>query len=319
MTTAGLNPDEIRARIDLAALVGSKVALKRSGDWSTGCCPFHGEKNPSFAVRHSTQRFNCFGCGAHGDCFDFVQKIDGLDFKAALARLAADAGVEGGRRYAKAVAPVRTASAGKQPPGGHEFAARKIWKDCRPLAGSQGEAYFRARGITLPLPSPTLRFHPGLRHGPSGLVLPAVVAAVCDRDRKIVGIWRIYLDPKEPKKAEVAPARMGLGPAARCAVRLAPLTDTIAVTEGIETGLAVLQMRPEWTVWSVLSAGGFRSFDPPPGTRRVAFCRDNDQASAVASMIRATELTEQGIQAACFTPEQGGKGFDFNDVLVSAA
>lgn len=312
-----LDPERIRPMVDLASLVGSTVQLeKRRGDWSMGLCPFHAESNPSFAVRHSRQTFNCFGCGAHGDCFDWVQRIHSMDFRAAVTWLAAQAGAPGTERYRAATAPIRRQPVREPSPAKNEAAARSIWRECRPIAGTQGEAYFRGRGITIPLPS-TLRFSRGLKHGPSGLVLPCVVAAVCNFEREVVGIWRIFLDPEEPLKADVQSNKMGLGRASGCAVRLSPLTDTLAVAEGIETALSIAEVRPEWTVWSVLSAGGFRSLLVPPEVKRVAFCRDNDRASADASMSRAMELNEGGIEAVCITPG-GRKGYDFNDLLVDS-
>lgn len=145
---SGLNPDDVRARIDLAALVGGRVPLKRSGDWWMGCCPFHGEKNPSFAVRQSKQTFTCFSgaCGVHGDCFDWVQKIEGVDFPTALAKLAALAGVDAAKRYTRATSPMperRRQETGAT--GGREYAAGRIWSEGKPISGTHGEAYFRAR------------------------------------------------------------------------------------------------------------------------------------------------------------------------------
>ncbi len=54
----------------MAALVGRKVKLSRAGKSWKGCCPFHGEKSPSFYVYDDG--YHCFGCGAHGDAIGFV-------------------------------------------------------------------------------------------------------------------------------------------------------------------------------------------------------------------------------------------------------
>ena len=84
--------DELRARIPLPALVGRRVRLLRSGRQWRGCCPFHGEKTPSFYVYDD--HFHCFGCGAHGDAIAFVMQNAGAGFPEAVEQLAAEAGLE---------------------------------------------------------------------------------------------------------------------------------------------------------------------------------------------------------------------------------
>lgn len=86
--------DEIRERIDLVELVSQYVKLERAGKNFKGLCPFHTEKTPSFHVSPALNRFHCFGCGASGDAFSFLMRIEGLSFREAMRRLAARAGVE---------------------------------------------------------------------------------------------------------------------------------------------------------------------------------------------------------------------------------
>ncbi|MBV8913859.1 MAG: DNA primase, partial [Acetobacteraceae bacterium] len=85
--------DELRTRTPLAALVGRRVRLARSGRQWKGCCPFHGEKTPSFYV-YEDGHYHCFGCGAHGDAIGFVMQSEGAGFMEAVERLAAEAGLE---------------------------------------------------------------------------------------------------------------------------------------------------------------------------------------------------------------------------------
>jgi len=85
--------DELRARVPLASVVGRKVRLARSGRQMKGCCPFHGEKTPSFYV-YDDGHYHCFGCGAHGDAIGFVMQSEGAGFMEAVERLAAEAGLE---------------------------------------------------------------------------------------------------------------------------------------------------------------------------------------------------------------------------------
>lgn len=86
--------EEIKARLDLAEIIGPSVALKRSGRSFKALCPFHNEKTPSFYVFPDRGSWKCFGCGEGGDVFSFVQKRENLDFVEALRMLAARAGVE---------------------------------------------------------------------------------------------------------------------------------------------------------------------------------------------------------------------------------
>ena len=84
--------DELRARTPMQALVARKTRLQKAGRQWKGCCPFHGEKTPSFYVYDDG--FHCFGCGAHGDAITFVMRSDGASFIEAVERLAAEAGLE---------------------------------------------------------------------------------------------------------------------------------------------------------------------------------------------------------------------------------
>ena len=84
--------DELRARTPLGAVIGRRVKLARSGRNLKVCCPFHGEKTPSFYVYDD--HFHCFGCGAHGDAIGFVMQSQGAGFMEAVEQLAAEAGLE---------------------------------------------------------------------------------------------------------------------------------------------------------------------------------------------------------------------------------
>ncbi len=86
--------DQIRSRLDILEVVGGYVALHRAGREHVGLCPFHAEKSPSFSVSQEKQVFHCHGCGAGGDVFSFVERIEGVDFPRALEILAERAGVE---------------------------------------------------------------------------------------------------------------------------------------------------------------------------------------------------------------------------------
>src|SRR3954447_10703707 len=78
---------DLKARLDLLAVVAGHVALKRRGQhehW--GCCPFHADRTPSFKVDTRRGTYRCFGCGAHGDVIDFLAAIEGLRPARAIRR-----------------------------------------------------------------------------------------------------------------------------------------------------------------------------------------------------------------------------------------
>jgi DNA primase len=85
--------DEVRARVNIADVVGDYVQLKSAGVGSLkGLCPFHDERSPSFHVRPQVGRYHCFGCGEDGDVFSFLMKQDHTTFQEAVERMAAKIG-----------------------------------------------------------------------------------------------------------------------------------------------------------------------------------------------------------------------------------
>src|SRR3972149_37327 len=86
--------DSIKERLDIVEVLGSYIKLEKAGKNFKARCPFHSEKTPSFVVSQERQNYYCFGCGAKGDIFTFVEESEGVDFKGALKLLAERAGVE---------------------------------------------------------------------------------------------------------------------------------------------------------------------------------------------------------------------------------
>lgn len=87
--------DEVKARTNIADIIGERVALKSAGVGSLkGLCPFHDEKSPSFNVRPQVGYYHCFGCGESGDVYSFLRAIDHLTFSEAVEKLAARIGYQ---------------------------------------------------------------------------------------------------------------------------------------------------------------------------------------------------------------------------------
>jgi len=87
--------DEVKARTNIADVVGDHVSLKSAGIGALkGLCPFHDERSPSFNVRPQAGYYHCFGCGESGDAYTFLQRLEHLSFAEAVERLAARLGYE---------------------------------------------------------------------------------------------------------------------------------------------------------------------------------------------------------------------------------
>ncbi len=85
---------ELLNRVDIVDVVDRHVKLKRAGANYVACCPFHGEKTPSFTVSQSKQFYHCFGCGAHGTAVGFVMEYNGAGFVDAVKELAQSVGMQ---------------------------------------------------------------------------------------------------------------------------------------------------------------------------------------------------------------------------------
>jgi len=83
----------IRDQANIVEVVGAYVRLIPAGKGYKALCPFHQEKDPSFYVSPEKGIWHCFGCSAGGDVIDFVQRIEGLTFTEAVAKLARQLGI----------------------------------------------------------------------------------------------------------------------------------------------------------------------------------------------------------------------------------
>ena len=137
-----------------------------------------------------------------------------------------------------------------------------------------------------------------------------MVAAACNVDRRVTGIHRTYLT-LSGRKAPLNRPKMALGSMTGSAVRLAPTTDRVWLTEGVEDGLALMQMMGE-PAWAVLGTSGFKNVVLPENIRQVVLAPDGDDAGQAIIQEAAIRLAGQGreVRAAKLPP-----GRDWCDVL----
>jgi len=142
--------DEIRDRVSISDVIGRRVTWDRRktnvsrGDY-WACCPFHGEKSPSFHCEDRKGRYHCFGCGVSGDHFRFLTDLEGLSFPEAVQQIADLAGVampqpdrEAEQREKERMGLVEVM----------EMAARFFEDQLQTPAGAKARAYLRDRGLT---------------------------------------------------------------------------------------------------------------------------------------------------------------------------
>ena len=86
--------DDLRLQADIVQVIQEYVSLKKAGTSYKGLCPFHSEKSPSFTVNRDKGFFHCFGCGAGGDVFKFLELQEKLGFQDAIRHLAQKFGLK---------------------------------------------------------------------------------------------------------------------------------------------------------------------------------------------------------------------------------
>lgn len=293
--------EAIRQSNPLPEVVGAVVSLKRVGKEWLGCCPFHADRSPSFTIYDDGRRFQCFGCGAHGDVFDFVQRLNQISLPEAAKMLRA-----GGETAPKAAITKRAAEELDRSAN-----ARAIWERTVAATGTLAEEYLRHRGLYLPIP-PDIRFAclPCEARGS----LPCLVAAIRDFSGTLSGIQRIWLAYDGQGKADVSKPKRSLGRVKGGAIRLGELdrSGTIIVCEGPEDGLSLLQMF-DTPVWVAAGATFLPAMQFPRDIRSVVIAADNDATGEEETQKAARAFASRGLNVSIIMPQEGFK--DFNDEL----
>jgi DNA primase len=139
--------DDLRLQANIVQVVQEYVPLKRAGATYKGLCPFHSEKTPSFNVNPDKGFFHCFGCGAGGDVFDFLELYEKVDFPDAVKMLAQKFGVS---------LPERSEASSGTDDGGlrepllkiHEVAAEYFREQLAAPAGVRARQQLAGRGVS---------------------------------------------------------------------------------------------------------------------------------------------------------------------------
>jgi DNA primase len=79
--------ENLKNNLDVVGIISQFLQVKKSGANFKACCPFHGEKTPSFVISPSKQIYHCFGCGVGGDSIKFVMEFEKLSYPEALEKL----------------------------------------------------------------------------------------------------------------------------------------------------------------------------------------------------------------------------------------
>jgi hypothetical protein len=356
--------EQIRARVSLAELVGRTVALRSRGRELLGLCPFHDERSPSFTVCEDKGFWHCFGCSAHGDAFDWLMRLHGLPFRESVEQLAIGLPLQGSST------PPQSREQQDQNRARDQQWAREIWAGSRPASGTIVERYLReARSLPLSaiggVPSAIrlvdeLPYWHHAEGWPRARVIyagPAMVAAMIDNDRQVLGVHRTWLASDGSGKATIAdpdggaplnPRKM-LGQHCGTVIPMTPLAAAMQGGEGIETTLAGFCLVPELPAVALGSLGNFAGRSapghggphprragvllpnslpdlgapgwlPPPGTREFTWLADMDGADLYA----AEKLIARGaarLLAAGIEAKVARPplGLDFNDWAAQVA
>ncbi len=189
-----------------------------------------------------------------------------------------------------------------------------ILRGATSIAASKAELYLKCRKINL-CQIPDLRFLQSHYHKPSGLYFPVILGIV----RKwggagIAAVHRTYLSANGTEKAPVENAKMMLGSVHGGAVQLSQPTDRLAIGEGIETCLSVLQ-KTGIPTWAALSSGNIPNINLPPLplAQQITIAADNDVAGRKAAYEAAEKWSREGRSVSIALPPLNK---DFNDLLM---
>lgn len=262
-----------------------------------GACPFCGGHDRfRFDDKNGSGSFICSHCGAGGG-MDFLMRMFGWPFREAAANVD------------RIIGTVKETVQREERSEADKVAAiKKVLRGCRQV--EQGDPVWnylnRRTGIT-EVPA-DIKFHPSLHHTEGG-THPAMVSVLRAPDGTGITLHRTYLT-LDGRKASMTPAkkfmagkRLNGG-----AVRLSRVSETIGISEGIETALAA-SIRFHMPVWAATNSVLLEQFMPPAGVESVVIFGDNDSSytGQSAAYNLARRLVRDGIQAEVVLPDRVDK------------
>ncbi len=324
-----MEPQEFEARV-------AGIKLRAHGQWTQVLralgvaeellnrknqpCPMCGGTDRfQYTDRFGDGNYHCRGCGAGGG-LKLAQACLGISFTALLERL---------ERLLGNSAPICADEPAGPSPERMKALCKRIWHEARPITlGDEVERYLRNRGLQLAAYPKTLRCHPSLgyyeKNGAKSVKVaeyPAMLACVQGPDGHAVTLHRTYV-AEGRKLADRASKKLLSSGISGASVRLQEATDELSVTEGIETGLAVL-IGTATPVWSALSCGNLERLWMPDTVKRIRLYADNDadsefdgQASAYALARRLKKERRCGgpCHVEVYVPRRAGT--DYADVWL---
>ena len=280
------------------------------GNYRQARCPAHDDRNPSLSISDGDDGVLLVHC--HAGC-EQAAVIDALKARGLWDGWASESVRARRRTGLGRNQDTKPASVDDDRRTG---AARALWCKAVPLPGTPAHAYLRSRAITIE-PPPSLRYLAAAKHTPTNLILPALIAGMVRwPSRHVVAIQRTFLRADGADKAPVSHPRMTLGPARGGAVRLAPAGSHLALCEGVEDGLSVMQATGI-PAWACLGTSGLRAvaLPPLPNASTVTIFADGDETGERAARELAKRLAGEGRRVSIARPPLGK---DFNDTLCAA-
>ena len=148
MTSSDNFKETLKQQADIVRIVGDYVKLKKAGAQNfSGLCPFHSEKTPSFSVHATRQFYHCFGCGASGDVFSFVQKAENISFPESLRLIAQKLGVPMPKIAFSSPAEAKESQLRMALLDVHERATTFFRESLRRPEGARAREYLKGRGL----------------------------------------------------------------------------------------------------------------------------------------------------------------------------
>lgn len=173
-------------------------------------------------------------------------------------------------------------------------------------------SYVRLRGLNPERWPDDLAYHPNLYNFTTQKRHPAMVAAIRNVAGDVMAVHQTFLSADGQKIAgEGVKSKLVCGALKGGAIRLAPASDRVALCEGIEDALTILQTT-DWPCWAFICAGNVPEL--PETIREVLLCGDNDEAGRKAMDRLAAQYQSEGRAVRIAYPPYGFK--DFNAALL---